>query len=71
MRRLPIAAQNLNRFDIVPFQIAMRIAGHRDRNIGADQLADFLKNVKMCIRDRFSLYLIDRKHRPLNLLEGN
>ena len=40
MRTFPITAQNRTVFHIFLTQIAMRIAGHRDWQIRADQLAD-------------------------------
>ena len=55
MRRLAIAAQNLHGIDIVLIQVAMRIAGHRDRQIRAGQSADFLQDVEIAAADPFNI----------------
>ena len=45
VRGLAVAADRGRRFDIVLTQIAVRIAGHRDRDVRSDEVTDRLEDV--------------------------
>ena len=45
VRRLAVAADRGRRFNIVLTQVAMRIAGHRDRDVRPDEVTNRLEDV--------------------------